>query len=75
MKNYTNLKNPRQQAQNAAFVTLIMGLVIMIYSMVQASNAIVDHNEALHENYLVVFTFSFFVMIFSFLNIFLNRKK
>jgi len=74
MKNYTNLKNPRQQAQNAAFVTLIMGLVLMIYSMVQASEAAVMDNQPLRQNYLVVFVFSFAVMIFSFLNIFLNRK-
>jgi hypothetical protein len=73
MKNQT-IKNPRQQAQNAAFVTLIMGLVIMIISMVQASEAAVMDNQPLRENYLVVFVFSFVVMIFSFLNIFLNRK-
>lgn len=73
MKNQA-IKNPRQQAQNAAFITLFMGLVLMIYSMVQASEAPVMDNQPLRENYLVVFVFSFAVMIFSFLNIFLNRK-
>ena len=75
MKNYPSIKNPRQQAQNAGFVTLFAGLGVMIFSIIQANEAYWKQDYALRENFLFVFVWSSVIMLFSFATIFTNRAK
>lgn len=75
MKNYPSIKNPRQQAQNAGFITLFAGLAVMILSMWQANQAKITEDYALRENFLCVFVWSSIIMLFSFLTIYTNRAK
>jgi hypothetical protein len=75
MKNYISVKNPRQQAQNAGFVTLFLGLAVMVLSVVQAYQALIVEDYALRDNFLCVFVWSTAIMLFSFITIYSNRVK
>jgi hypothetical protein len=75
MEKFTTIKNPRQQAQNAGFITLFAGLAVMLLSMWQAHQAMLIEDYALRENFLCVFIWSSIIMLFSFLTIYTNRAK
>lgn len=75
MKNYTSIKNPRQQAQNAGLITLFAGLAVMVLSMIQANEAKIQQDYALRDNFLCVFVWSTIIMAFSFVTIYTNRAK
>lgn len=75
MEKFTTIKNQRQQAQNAGFITLFAGLAVMVLSMWQANQAKIIEDYALRDNFLCVFVWSSIIMLFSFLTIYTNRAK